>query len=153
MGRDLREEWKNGAEAYLGTSVAGFPNMFIITGPNTGLGHTSMVLMIESHIQYIASAVKAMREQGLATVDVKRAVQDGYNRRLHDKLSRTIWAVGGCKSWYQTSSGKNVALWPGSTYAFRKQTEQFVVAKYEVTRPTPAELVPVEASESAEVTL
>lgn len=152
-GRDLREEWKHGAEAYLGTSVSGFPNMFIITGPNTGLGHTSMVLMIEAHIQYIASAIQAMREQGLATVDVKRAVQDGYNRRLHDKLSRTIWAIGGCKSWYQTASGKNVALWPGSTYAFRKQTEQFVVAKYEVTRPTPQELVPVEAGESAEVTL
>jgi cation diffusion facilitator CzcD-associated flavoprotein CzcO len=150
-GRDLREEWKNGAEAYLGASIAGFPNLFIITGPNTGLGHTSMVLMIEAHIQYIASAIAAMREHGLESVDVKRSVQDGFNRRLHAKLSRTIWAVGGCKSWYQTASGKNVALWPGSTYAFRKQTERFDLAKYEVTRPAPAELVPVEAGQPAEV--
>jgi cation diffusion facilitator CzcD-associated flavoprotein CzcO len=145
-GRDLREEWRDGAEAYLGASIAGYPNLFLIAGPNTGLGHTSMVVMIEAHIQYVASALQAMREQGIASVDVKREVQTGYNRRLHEKLATTIWATGGCKSWYQTSAGKIVALWPGSTYTFRKRTEQFEVAKYEVTMPAPAELVPVEAT-------
>jgi cation diffusion facilitator CzcD-associated flavoprotein CzcO len=143
-GRDLREEWKHGAEAYLGASIAGFPNLFLITGPNTGLGHTSMVLMIEAHIQYIASALQVMRDQGLASVDVKRAVQDGFNRKLHAKLSQTIWATGGCKSWYQTSAGKIVALWPGSTYAFRKRTEQFELSRYEVTLPPQTERMPVE---------
>ncbi|HET6335460.1 MAG TPA: NAD(P)/FAD-dependent oxidoreductase [Polyangiales bacterium] len=143
-GRDLREEWKHGAEAYLGASIAGFPNFFVITGPNTGLGHTSMVVMIEAHIQYIASALQTMREQGVASVDVKRAVQDGFNRKLHAKLSQTIWATGGCKSWYQTSAGKIVALWPGSTYTFRKRTEHFDMSKYEVTRPTAPEFVPAE---------
>jgi cation diffusion facilitator CzcD-associated flavoprotein CzcO len=152
-GRDLREIWSHGAEAYLGASIAGFPNLFLITGPNTGLGHTSMVLMIEAHIQYIASAIQTMREQRLESVDVKRSVQDGFNRRLHAKLSQTIWATGGCKSWYQTSAGKIVALWPGSTYSFRKRTEQFDVAKYEVTRPAPAELVPLEAAEATEATV
>lgn len=146
-GRDLRDEWKDGAEAYLGASIAGFPNFFVITGPNTGLGHTSMVLMIEAHIQYIASAIQTMREQGLASVDVKREVQNDYNRKLHAKLSQTIWATGGCKSWYQTSAGKIFALWPGSTYTFRKRTEHFDLSKYEATRPPAPELVPVEAPE------
>ncbi len=137
-GRDLRQQWSDGAEAYLGTSVAGFPNMFVITGPNTGLGHSSMVLMIEAHIQYIAGALAVMRAQGVASLDVKRSAQDAYNRQLHAKLGRTVWATGGCKSWYQTSSGKIVALWPGSTYAFRKQTRRFDVSNYHVTIAAPA---------------
>jgi cation diffusion facilitator CzcD-associated flavoprotein CzcO len=137
-GRALHEAWKDGAEAYLGTSVAGFPNFFLITGPNTGIGHNSLVLMIEAHIQYIAGALQVMRERRLASVDVKRAVQDAFNRRLHAKLSRTIWATGGCKSWYQTSAGKIVALWPGSTRTFRKQTERFDLSKYQATRSAPS---------------
>jgi cation diffusion facilitator CzcD-associated flavoprotein CzcO len=136
-GVDLRESWKDGAEAYLGASVAGFPNLFIMTGPNTGLGHTSMVLMIEAHIQYIASAIQSMREHNLASVDIKREVQDRFNRRLHARLAKTIWTTGGCKSWYQTSAGKVVALWPGSTYDFRRRTAQFDMAKYAVTEAVP----------------
>ncbi len=145
-GIDLREVWRDGAEAYFGASIAGFPNLFLITGPNTGLGHTSMVLMIEAHIQYVSSAIRTMREKQLATVDVRKDVQDAFNRRLHARLSRTIWATGGCKSWYQTSAGKIVALWPGSTVTFRKRTEQFDLSKYEATAasaiaeaPQPAE--------------
>jgi len=134
-GVDLIDTWRDGAEAYLGASIAGFPNLFLVTGPNTGLGHTSMVLMIEAHIQYIASAIQTMREHNLASVDVKREVQDRFNRRLHARLARTIWTTGGCKSWYQTSAGKVVALWPGSTFDFRKRTAQFDLAKYEATLP------------------
>ncbi|HKU36662.1 MAG TPA: NAD(P)/FAD-dependent oxidoreductase [Polyangiales bacterium] len=130
-GRDLREVWRDGAEAYLGASVAGFPNLFLITGPNTGLGHTSMTIIIEAHIQYIASALSTMRAEGLASVDVKREVQDRFNRRLHARMAKTIWTTGGCKSWYQTSAGKVVALWPGSTFDFRRRTEHFELAKYE----------------------
>ena len=147
-GRDLREIWRDGAEAYLGASIAGFPNLFLITGPNTGLGHTSMVVMIEAHVQYIASAIQAMRERNLATVDVKQEVQDGYNRRLHARLGRTIWATGGCKSWYQTSAGKIVALWPGSTVQFRKRTEQFDLSKYDAETTTAADAAVIDAPQS-----
>ncbi|HKP60571.1 MAG TPA: NAD(P)/FAD-dependent oxidoreductase [Polyangiales bacterium] len=148
-GEDLRETWRDGAEAYLGASIAGFPNLFLITGPNTGLGHNSMVLMIEAHIQYIASAIQTMREQNLATVDVKREVQNGFNRRLHARMAKTIWTTGGCKSWYQTSAGKVVALWPGSTFDFRKRTAQFDLAKYVATvaLPEPAHEVELPAGE------
>jgi cation diffusion facilitator CzcD-associated flavoprotein CzcO len=147
-GRDLREVWRDGAEAYLGASVAGFPNFFIIAGPNTGLGHTSMVVMIEAHIQYIASAIQTMREQGLSSVDVRQDVQDRYNRRLHASLSKTIWATGGCKSWYQTSAGKIVALWPGSTVKFRKRTERFDLSKYEAVTTTAADAAILETPQS-----
>jgi cation diffusion facilitator CzcD-associated flavoprotein CzcO len=136
-GLDLHESWRDGAEAYLGASVAGFPNMFIVTGPNTGLGHTSMVVMIEAHLQYISSAIQAIREHKLASVDVKREVQDRFNRKLHARMAKTIWTTGGCKSWYQTSAGKVVALWPGSTYDFRKRTAQFDLAKYDTTVSVP----------------
>lgn len=137
-GLDLTEAWRGGAEAYLGVSVAGFPNFFLITGPNTGLGHSSMVYMIESQIQYIASCLDTMRRQRLGAVDVRKDVQDRFNRNLHARMARTIWSVGGCSSWYTTSAGKNTALWPGFTYDFRKRTRQFELAKY-VARSLPHE--------------
>lgn len=137
-GLDLNDAWRNGAEAYLGTSIAGFPNFFTISGPNTGLGHTSMVFMIEAQIQYISDCLRTMREQKLAAVDVKKEVQDRFNRKLHARMAKTIWATGGCKSWYQNSAGKNTALWPGSTIDFRKRTARFDATKYEILEAAPA---------------
>ena len=80
-----------------------------------------------------------MREQKLAAVDVKKEVQDSFNRKLHARMAKTIWATGGCKSWYQNSAGKNTALWPGSTFDFRKRTAQFDATKYEVLEASPAQ--------------
>lgn len=130
-GLDLDAAWQNGAEAYLGTTVAGFPNLFIIVGPNTGLGHNSMVLMIESQIAYIVSAVKAMRARDLKLVDVRADVQARYNARIHERLGRTVWASG-CKSWYQTRSGKNTTLWPGFTFEYRFRTRRFDPNDYDL---------------------
>ncbi|MGZ3475356.1 MAG: flavin-containing monooxygenase [Polyangiales bacterium] len=129
-GIDLMESWSDGAEAYKGTTVAGFPNLFLIVGPNTGLGHTSMVFMIESQIAYILDAIKLMRRDKLASLEVKRAAQDAYNVEMQSRLAKTIWQTGGCTSWYQTKSGKNVTLWPGYTVEFRLRLARFDKDKY-----------------------
>ncbi len=133
-GRDLNDEWKDGAEAYKGTTVAGFPNFFMVVGPNTGLGHSSMVYIIESQVEYILGAVKTLRARGLKLMDVRRDVQNSYNRRLHARLDRTVWSTG-CVSWYQTSTGKNTTLWPGFTFEFRARTRRFDPTHYELVAP------------------
>lgn len=135
-GVDLADRWKDGAEAYLGTSVAGFPNLFFVLGPNTALGHNSVIYMIECQIEYIARCIELMRLRRLASVEVKQSVQDEYNRLLQERISRTVWASG-CRSWYQSESGKNVALWPGFTAEYRKLTARFDTEDYR-TRTSPS---------------
>ena len=129
-GIDLNHEWRDGASAYLGTSVAGFPNLYLVVGPNTGLGHSSMLLMIEAQVKYIIAAIKAMN--GAKYSSVKKAVQESYNNTLQNDLQNTIWQKGGCRSWYQTASGKNVTLWAGFTFTFMRQLKNFEIQKYEV---------------------
>ena len=131
-GLDIDDAWRNGAEAYLGTTIAGFPNLFLIVGPNTGLGHTSMIFMIESQIAYILSAIEAMRAQRLALVDVRADAQARYNDTIQARLARTVWSTGGCTSWYQTRDGKNTTLWPGFTFEFRLRTRRWDPTDYEV---------------------
>jgi len=136
-GLSLAEAWRSGAEAYLGTSVAGFPNLFMLTGPNTGLGHNSMVYMIESQIAYVMGALRAMRERRLDAVEVRAEVQAAYNAELQSRLSKTVWASG-CKSWYLSPSGKNSTLFPGFTFEFRKRTRRFDLESYRTHCATPA---------------
>jgi cation diffusion facilitator CzcD-associated flavoprotein CzcO len=136
-GRDLGEAWSDGAEAYLGSTISGFPNLFLIVGPNTGLGHTSMVVMIESQVRYVVDAIRTMRERGLATVDVRPDAQASYNARIQERLARTVWASG-CKSWYLTRTGKNTTLWPGSTVEFAYRTRRFDADAYDVERSSAA---------------
>lgn len=131
-GRDLNDVWRDGAEAYLGTTIATFPNAFMIVGPNTGLGHSSMVFMIESQVTYILSIVQAMRARGLKSVDLRRDVQRRYNARLQARLAKTVWNRGGCTSWYLTRSGKNTTLWPGFTFEFRARTRRFDPRDYDL---------------------
>jgi len=130
-GRNLDQTWRNGAEAYLGTTVSGFPNFFTIVGPNTGLGHSSMVFMIESQVAYILSALQRMRRDSLDRVEVRPEVQRQYNDKLHARFPRTVWNSG-CVSWYRTKSGKNTTLWPGFTFEFRRRTRRFDVENYAV---------------------
>ncbi len=148
-GERLDAAWEDGAEAYLGTTVARFPNLFLIVGPNVGLGHSSMIFMIESQVSYILSAITTMRAQRLAWVDVRPAAQSAYNDELRSRLGKTIWASG-CKSWYQTRSGKNTTLWPGFTFEFRRRTRRFDPAAYEL-RSADRAAVP-EASRTAQPT-
>ncbi|MGH8461903.1 MAG: flavin-containing monooxygenase [Stenotrophobium sp.] len=130
-GIDIMDAWKNGAEAYKGTTVNGFPNLFLIVGPNVGLGHSSMVYMIESQIAYVLDALKLMEQHKIKSLDVKAEQQAVFNRDLQKQLSGAIWSVGGCKSWYiDPKSGKNVTLWPGFTWQFRRKLSRFDADAY-----------------------
>ncbi len=120
-GRCLNEEWKTGPEAYLGTLVKGFPNMFLIIGPNTGLGHSSMILMMEAQVNLILSCIREMDRRGKRSVEVLPDVQDAYNVEIQQRLEGTVWNSG-CVSWYQTEDGKNTSLWPGHTFEFMRRT-------------------------------
>lgn len=132
-GLDLLDAWQDGLEAYLGTSIAGFPNLFMIVGPNTGLGHSSMVYMIESQVAYILDSVQHMQANQLSEVEVKREVQDRFNQGLQAQLKGTVW-TSGCKSWYLNASGKNTTLWPGFTFKFRQATRRMKLEDYRVSR-------------------
>ncbi len=131
-GRDLADAWKDGIEAYLGSTVPGFPNSFLLLGPNTGLGHSSMIFMMESQFNYVLSAIQTMRERGAKLVDLKPEIAAEYNRRVQKRLERTVWNSGGCSSWYLTSSGKNTTAWPGFTFEFRMKTRRFDAQSYDL---------------------
>ncbi|HVW30309.1 MAG TPA: NAD(P)/FAD-dependent oxidoreductase [Polyangiaceae bacterium] len=137
-GRDIVDTWKNGIEAYKGTTVAGFPNLFILAGPNTGLGHTSMVFMIESQIAYFMDALRRMQVSGWASVDVRPEVQAAYNEKLQRKHTNGVWSSG-CRSWYLDARGRNTTLWPGFTFVFRRQTASFDAHAYVVRKTAPSE--------------
>lgn len=130
-GRDLHDLWQTGPEAYKGTTVNGFPNLFLLMGPNTGLGHSSMVYMIESQITYVLDALRLMRRRKLAAVEVKAPPQLRFNQRIQSKLGGSVWNSGGCQSWYlHPQTGKNVTLWPGFTFQFRLITRRFDAGAY-----------------------
>jgi cation diffusion facilitator CzcD-associated flavoprotein CzcO len=125
-GKDLVDVWASGPEAYKGTAVSGFPNMFFLVGPNTGLGHNSIIYMIESQIAYVLGALRYMKRNKLTCVNVRAEVQAHYNASLQERAKKAIWSVGGCQSWYvHKESGKNVTLWPDYTFSFRKITKHF----------------------------
>jgi cation diffusion facilitator CzcD-associated flavoprotein CzcO len=120
----------DGAEAYLGTTFAGLPNFFMIIGPNTGLGHTSMIVMMEAQIGYILGALETMRKKKLKRLEVRKEVVRDYNVRLQKRLAKTVWA-GDCSSWYKTKDGKNTTLWPGLTIEYRARMARFDAERYE----------------------
>jgi cation diffusion facilitator CzcD-associated flavoprotein CzcO len=132
-GARLSEVWKgNGVEAYVGSTVAGFPNLFLMIGPNSTLAHNSMIYMIESHINYIAGALAFLRRPGVGVVEPKPAVQRRYNERLQAKLEHSVWVEGGCASWYLDHRGRNTTLWPDHTWRFRRLTRRFHPGEYMV---------------------
>ncbi|AXQ29999.1 NAD(P)/FAD-dependent oxidoreductase [Solimonas sp. K1W22B-7] len=128
-GQDILDAWKDGPEAYKGSTVAGFPNFYMLVGPNTGLGHSSMVYMIESQVQYVLDAVKTMRREGLRSLEVRPEVQARYNAGLQQKLGKAVWQSG-CKSWYVNEAGKNTTLWPSFTFKFREETRRIDLVDY-----------------------
>jgi hypothetical protein len=140
---DVNDAWAagGGVQAYKGSTVAGFPNMFLLVGPNTGLGHNSIVYMIEAQVEYVLDAVRTMRRRRLGAVAVRREAQAAFNAGLQARLAGTVWSEGGCRSWYVDPDGTNRTLWPGHTYAFREATREFDAASYELTpaaMPLPA---------------
>jgi cation diffusion facilitator CzcD-associated flavoprotein CzcO len=124
-GRDLDREWRDGQSAYLGTSVSGFPNLFIMTGPNTALGHNSMVYMIEAQSHYVVDAIAQLAQRPGSALDVDAQAQRRYNEKLQSRLARTVWNTGGCRSWYLARNGQNTTLWPDFTFVFRYKLRRF----------------------------
>jgi cation diffusion facilitator CzcD-associated flavoprotein CzcO len=131
-GRTLAEHWSTTMAAYKGTFVPGFPNFAIMTGPNTGLGHNSMVYMIESQLNYVMGALRAMRARGARTVEVREEAVERYGAQLEQAMDGTVWTAGHCASWYLDDTGRNTTLWPSFSYKFRRQTEEFDEASYDV---------------------
>jgi cation diffusion facilitator CzcD-associated flavoprotein CzcO len=122
-GRTLTEAWKDGAEAYLGVTVTGFPNLFMMYGPNTNLGHNSIIYMLEAQADYVVKVMKEMRRRKAAAIDVKPAAFTAFNTQLQKDLEATAWA-GECSSWYKTASGKITNNWSDDTAAYRKRTAE-----------------------------
>jgi cation diffusion facilitator CzcD-associated flavoprotein CzcO len=123
-GAELGARWRERAEAHLGATVPGFPNFFTLTGPNTGLGHNSIIFMAECQVRYVLSALRAMERRGACLVEPREDVVRDYNRRLQERLRRTVWSSG-CMSWYINRDGVNTTLWPGSTAEFLLRTWRF----------------------------
>lgn len=130
-GLDLAESWKDGPSAYKGTAVHGFPNFFMLLGPNTALGHNSVLLMIEGQIQYIKDCIATMRKKNWAEVEVTDKAQHRWNAFLDRTLNGAVWNQGGCQSWYlHPRSGRNTTLWPHTTIRFKQLTKRFDVGAY-----------------------
>lgn len=132
-GQELNQAWRDGAEAYKGISVNGFPNLFILYGPNTNLGHNSIIYMLESQFRYVLGCLDLLRAQNARYMDVKAPVQQGFNQRIQARSHNTIWEQG-CTSWYKTASGKSTNNWPGYTFTYRLQTRAPELADYDCTR-------------------
>lgn len=122
-GASLDDNWRNGAEAYLGTTVHGFPNWYFVVGPNTGLGHNSMVFIIESQIAYIRSCMREIEKRQAKYADVLPRIQSDFNDSLQRRMNGTVWKSG-CQSWYQTSDGKVTTLWPSFSAEFKIRTRK-----------------------------
>lgn len=120
-GERLDARWRGGAEAYLGTTIAGFPNLFMLMGPNTGLGHNSMIVMIEGQAHYAAQTIAMLGRRDLAAIEVRAEVEAAFNTWLQGRLGHTVWSSG-CRSWYLDERGKNTTLWPTFATAFRLRT-------------------------------
>jgi cation diffusion facilitator CzcD-associated flavoprotein CzcO len=131
-GQRLADAWRDGMSAYLGTAVSGFPNLFLLLGPNTALGHSSMTLMSEAQINYVGDFVRKLRRQHLGSVDVKVEVQQSFVDRVQGYARKTVWNTGGCSSWYLDANGNNTTMWPTFTWRFRKMTRVFELDDYEV---------------------
>jgi cation diffusion facilitator CzcD-associated flavoprotein CzcO len=139
-GRTLSETWRGSPQAYLGTTVSGFPNLFLLYGPNTNLGHNSIVYILESQMNYVMSALEAMDEHGAACVEVRPQVQDVFNAEMQERLQGSVWNSG-CSSWYLDRHGRNSIQWPGFTFEYRRRTRRFEPADYRLSPPVPAEPV------------
>lgn len=124
-GKTLEEAWAGSPKAHLGVTVAGFPNLFFLLGPNTGLGHTSVVVMIEGQIELVMKALAHMKKAKAATIEPTVAAQDAFVRYVDRRLGESVWLQGGCASWYIDHTGRNSTLWPGFTFAYLWRTANF----------------------------
>jgi cation diffusion facilitator CzcD-associated flavoprotein CzcO len=122
-GHDIHKDWADSAEAHYGITVSGYPNLYMLVGPNTGLGHNSILFMIECQVNYILQCLDMLKQKDMDYMDVKAEAQRRFNDDVQKRLQGTVW-TSGCTSWYQQDDGKNFALWPGSTWRYWLQTRK-----------------------------
>ncbi|MFC0445552.1 flavin-containing monooxygenase [Pseudidiomarina halophila] len=133
VGRDelrLDEVWEDYPRAYLGTTMPGFPNLFLVTGPNTGIGHTSAIFVIESQMYYIMRALTELRRRNKAAIEVTAEAEQAYTDMIHHEMAKTVWQSGGCESWYKSKSGKVTAMFPGFSFVYRLLAQRFKPAHH-----------------------
>jgi methylglyoxal synthase len=130
-GRSLREEWHNGASAYYGMAVAGFPNFFMLYGPNTNLGHNSIIAMLECQFEYILQAQRLMHERQASALEIRPDAMQRFDREVKQRLQGRAWASG-CTSWYKNASGRIKANWWGSIEDYKRETARLEVDDFEL---------------------
>ncbi len=129
--RTLAQRWERGMRAHRNTTVSGFPNLFLINGPNTFSGYTSVIYMIESQVNYVLAALREMRSRGAQVMEVTESAEAHYDAWLQHRALGTVWTAGGCDSWYLDAHGRNRWLWPGqSFFSYRRLTRSFDVKHY-----------------------
>ncbi|GAA2456605.1 NAD(P)/FAD-dependent oxidoreductase [Streptomyces macrosporus] len=138
-GTTLAEAWKDGMEALRGSTAAGFPNFMTVIGPNTGLGNSSMILIIEAQLNYLVDYLRQLDTlttagAGRAALDARPEAVRAWNDRVQERMKRTVWTTGGCRSWYLDANGRNTTVWPGTTGEFRRVTRRVDLAEYRVLR-------------------
>ena len=134
-GELLADRWQGSPQAHLGIGVTGYPNLFMLLGPNTGLGHNSVLLMIEAQIGYLRRALRYRRELGLATLEPAPGAQAAYVAAVDRGTEGSVWTAGGCLSWYVDATGRNSTLWPGSVRAYQRRLAQFEIGDYDAQLP------------------
>jgi cation diffusion facilitator CzcD-associated flavoprotein CzcO len=134
-GRQLAKEWReSGIQTHLGITVAGYPNLFFLLGPNTGLGHNSVVFMIESQISYVSRAMVLADRAGAEALDTKESAQAEFQSDVQRKLAGSVWTRGGCTSWYLDARGVNRTIWPDFTWRYWLRTRKADPAVFELVR-------------------
>jgi cation diffusion facilitator CzcD-associated flavoprotein CzcO len=131
-GRTLAEAWRGSPRAYLGSTIAGFPNLFLLVGPNSAGGFNSIIFTSEAHINYALNAIKAMDRHRLETVEVRPDVYEAFAREAEEKLRDSVWNAGGCASWYLDANGRNGVWWPGFMWRLWQRTRRFELGEYRV---------------------
>jgi len=152
-GRTLAEAWRGSPAAHLGLAVAGFPNFFLLLGPNTGLGHNSVLLMIEAQVSYLMKALAYRDAHGYATLEASPQAQSNFLAEVERATNGSVWTAGGCVSWYLDATGRNSTLWPGSVRAYQRRLSKFnphdwvaePARRPVATPPVPAVLEPAAA--------
>jgi len=137
-GKLISDVWQGSPRAYLGTAIPGFPNLFLLLGPNTALGHSSMIYMIESQVEHVARAIQAVERSGARTIEVRPQAHAEFNREVDRRMRGTVWNTGGCVSYYLDETGRNATLWPDWTWRFRHRAARFDTNAYSIDTSEPA---------------
>ena len=128
IGKDnhkLSDFWADYPRAYLGTTMPNFPNLFIVTGPNTGIGHTSAIFVIESQLNYVKDSITKTLDQKNEAIEVTAEAEEKYTEEIHKEMEGTVWQNGGCNSWYKSANGKVIAMFPGFTFEYLYKAKNF----------------------------